>query len=317
MKLQERIAFAVAGGAGHVSPYWRYRLWRRLSPHDRHRSLSGSRPVWRSIRPHGYQMRLFEDDWLERYALHAGHYYQDDLCELIRQTVRPSSCVIDVGANIGFITLCAAKAVGPAGRVFAVEASARLAERLEEALTRNGIGNTTVFNSAAGDFNGVATLDVHEHHGMSSVSTGSGGTGGDGGDGAAGGGSEAGSGSQAAGGTTRVRMARLDDLLDGRVEDGVPIFVKIDVEGFELAVLRGMPTLLARPATTVFVEVGDPLASAYGARTQDIFDLMASHGYRGYRARTSPLGGRMRYKPLPGPLAQFTYDVCFSREALG
>ncbi len=299
MNLQERIAFAVAGGAGHISPFWRYRLWRRLSPHDRHRSLSGSRPVWRSVRPHGYQMRLSEDDWLERYALHAGHYYQDDLCELIRQTVRPGSCVIDVGANIGFITLCAAKAVGTNGRVFAVEASARLVGRLEEAVAHNRIGNTTVINSAAGDFNGVASLDVHEHHGMSSVST-------------------AGSGAvRDGGGETQVRMARLDDLLDGRIDEGMPLFVKIDVEGFELAVLRGMPTLLARPATTVFVEVGDPLASAYGAKTQDIFDLMASHGYRGYRARTSPLGGRVSFKPLPGPLEKFTYDVCFSREELG
>ena len=298
MKFQERIAYAVAGSAGRVSPFWRYRLWRRLSPHDRHRSLSGSRPVWRSIRPHGYQMRLSEDDWLERYALHAGHYYQDDLCELIRQTVRPGSCVIDVGANIGFITLTAAKAVGTAGRVFAVEASARLVERLEVVLTRNRIGNTTVFNSAAGDFNGVASLDVHEHHGMSSVSAADGGA-------------------HEGGGGTQVRMARLDDLLDGRIDEGMPLFVKIDVEGFELAVLRGMPELLARPATTVFVEVGDPLASAYGAKTQDIFDLMASHGYRGYRAGTSPFGGRISFKPLPGPLEKFTYDVCFSREALG
>ena len=217
MKLQERIAYAVAGGAGHLSPFWRYRLWRRLSPHDRHRSLTGSQRVWRSIAPHGYQMRLSEDDWLERYALHAGHYYQDDLCELIRQTVKPGSCVVDVGANIGFITLCAARAVGTAGRVFAVEASALLVERLEEVLTRNRIGNTTVFNSAAGDYNGVAALDVHEHHGMSSVSTG-----------------EGGGGTLEGFGATRVRMARLDDLLDGRIDDGMRVFAKIDVEGFEL-----------------------------------------------------------------------------------
>jgi hypothetical protein len=92
--------------------------------------------------------------------------------------------------------------------------------------------------------------------------------------------------------------------------------VKIDVEGFELAVLRGMPKLLSRPLTRVFVEVGDPLASAYGARTQDIFDLMAGRGYQGYRATTSPVTGRIRFKPLAGPLDKFTYDVCFSREPL-
>jgi len=292
MKLQERIAYAVAGGAGHISPFWRYRLWRRLSPGDRHRSLSGSRPIWRSLRPHGYQMQLSEDDWLERYALHSGHYYQDDLCELIRQTVQPGSCFIDVGANIGFITLCGARAVGRSGRVFSVEASARLVERLEDVLARNRIANTTVFNTAAGDYNGVASLQVHEHHGMSAVSTDSG-----------------------AAAVNQVRMARLDDLLDGRIGEGVPSLFKIDVEGFELAVLQGMPKLLARPSSRVFVEVGDPLASAYGAKTQDIFDLMAAHGFKGYRARTSPVGGGISFKPLPAPLDKFTYDVYFSRES--
>ena len=42
---------------------------------------------------------------------------------------------------------------------------------------------------------------------------------------------------------------------------------------------------------------------------------MASHGYQGYRARTAPLGGSITFKPLPGPLDKFTYDVYFSREA--
>lgn len=290
MKVQERIAYAIAGGAGHLSPYWRYRLWRRLSPRDRHRTLSGSRPRWSRIGPHGYEMRLSEDDWLERYALHAGHYYQDDLCELVRQTVMPGSCFVDVGANIGFITLCAAKAVGPDGRVFAVEAAPRLQERLRECLAHNGIGNTTVIHAAAGDYNGVAVLQDHEHHGMSAVSTN--------------------------GEGNRVRMARLDDLVADRIGDRTPLFVKIDVEGFELAVLRGMTRLLGRQRTSVFVEVGDPLASAYGARTQDIFDLMAGQGYRGYRVRTAPVGGRVTFRPLPGPLDKFTYDVYFSRESL-
>ena len=289
MKLQERIAYAVAGGAGHISPYWRYRLWRRLSPGDRHRSLSGNRPAWRPVRPHGYEMELSEDDWLERYAIHAGHYYQDDLCELIRQTVEPGSCVVDVGANIGFVTLCAARAVGPSGHVFAVEASERLARRLESALAHNEIANTTVFATAAGDFNGVAALDVHEHHGMSAVSA------------------------NGSPGSSQVRMSRVDDLLAGSLASEMPVFVKIDVEGFELAVLRGMPALLARPRTRVFVEVGDPLSSAYGARTQDIFDLMTGLGYQGYRARTSPVGGSVVFQPLPGPLDKFTYDVYFTR----
>ena len=44
-------------------------------------------------------------------------------------------------------------------------------------------------------------------------------------------------------------MRRADDLLRGRIPEGVPAFVKIDVEGAELGVLKGMPLLLQRPNT--------------------------------------------------------------------
>lgn len=69
----------------------------------------------------------------------------------------------------------------------------------------------------------------------------------------------------------RVRTARLDDLLPNshRVD-----FVKIDVEGAELLVLRGAAATLARCRPTVVFEHGPGAADCYGARPEEVHDLL-------------------------------------------
>lgn len=69
----------------------------------------------------------------------------------------------------------------------------------------------------------------------------------------------------------RVRTARLDDVLpkDHRVD-----FVKIDVEGAELLVLRGAIETLRRCRPTMVFEHGPGAADCYGARPEDLHDLL-------------------------------------------
>jgi len=78
-------------------------------------------------------------------------------------------------------------------------------------------------------------------------------------------------------GTESIEVRRLDDVLTPESLTG-PIFIKIDVQGYELEALRGMPKLLAA-AAAVYIEVsfvplytGQPLASA-------IIDHMHSAGF--------------------------------------
>jgi hypothetical protein len=70
---------------------------------------------------HGYVMRLDLGDWSERISYFLGRYY--DLCtqHIMSKYLKEGDRVLDVGANIGMLTIHAASLVGSSGRVDAVE----------------------------------------------------------------------------------------------------------------------------------------------------------------------------------------------------
>ena len=81
----------------------------------------------------GYKLSLDlqreKDYWLGTYELY--------LQAALREIVRPGMVAYDVGANIGYISLLLAKAVGESGRVYAFEALPHNLERLRANLGLN------------------------------------------------------------------------------------------------------------------------------------------------------------------------------------
>jgi FkbM family methyltransferase len=70
-----------------------------------------------------------------------------------------------------------------------------------------------------------------------------------------------------------VRTERLDDVVP---RDQAIDFVKIDVEGAELLVLRGAVMTLRRTRPTIVFEHGPGAADFYGARPEQVYDLLSS-----------------------------------------
>ena len=70
---------------------------------------------WLSVRGkwHGYEMHLNLADWSERQTWFLARYHELDLQLLMNACLRPGDRVIDVGANIGMLSLHAAWRVGP------------------------------------------------------------------------------------------------------------------------------------------------------------------------------------------------------------
>lgn len=160
--------------------------------------------------------------------------YELDTARAMRRLVRPGDWVLDVGANIGYMTALAARMVGAGGRVDAFEPEPGNRARLEAHVALNGLSDRVRVHAVAlSDRAGEAT--IHSFAGVA--------------------GSNHGSSSLfpharlSPSATAPVATARLDDVLAAL--DGVagrrPRLVKMDVEGAEPLVVSGMAGLLGGP----------------------------------------------------------------------
>ncbi len=165
------------------------------------------------------------------------------------QFLRPGDVALDVGANIGTCTLAMARAVGAKGRVHAFEPQALVFQTLCANLAMNGLTQVRAWPWAVGETPGTAripvpAIDTDSNLGAVRVQT--------------------------EGRTEPVPLVRLDGLGIERAA-----LLKIDVEGMELAVLRGAAALLRRFRPAVYFEAKKVLGG-----TVECLKLLCDQDYR-------------------------------------
>jgi FkbM family methyltransferase len=74
-----------------------------------------------------------------------------DVHDAILGNLRPGDIFVDGGANVGYYSILAAKAVGPGGMVVAIEAIPPTADQLAQNLELNGIANALIVQKAIQD----------------------------------------------------------------------------------------------------------------------------------------------------------------------
>jgi len=188
-------------------------------------------------------------------------YIEPNVMKLLQKTFLPGSVFLDVGTNFGFYTVVAGAQVGDAGRIYAFEANPFLVNFIDDNARINGIRDRiTIINKAVSDRAGTARF------GFSYSGTGGGSL--------WKGGNKAGAndGEQ----LIDVELVRIDDALPpGLVVD----CVKIDVEGGELAALRGMHNVVARsPCIRIVMEFFPPLLAAGSGGAGEVLDQLARMG---------------------------------------
>lgn len=158
--------------------------------------------------------------------------------DAIQKHVRPGMTFYDLGANIGFFSLVAARLVGPGGCVISFEADPEIAARLRENLAYNRFTHASAEEKAVwSEFTTVsfarADSRTSPDRGLGHVST---------------------SDSTAAK-TISVEAVSLDEYVLLRP---APDFIKCDVEGAEVAVFQGAERLLREKCPILLVEMHSP-----------------------------------------------------------
>jgi FkbM family methyltransferase len=177
---------------------------------------------------------------------------EDWAIAVMRETLRPGQTVVDVGANIGYYVLFEASLVGPSGRVYGIEPVPDNFSLLERNVALNVYGTIELHRFAVSETPGRSVMHLshlRNWHAMTPV--------------------------QGTGRTIDVEVQPLDAFLDGKP---FPALVRMDVEGHEYQILRGMQRTIAEaPDLTLFIEIHPHIIGAEKMRS--MLSMLVTHGY--------------------------------------
>jgi len=192
--------------------------------------------------------------------------------ESVRPLIRPGDQVIDVGANMGYLTVMFARWVGPQGKVYSLEPVPEIFNVLRYTVQRLKLDQVITHGVGASSKTGESFMEIPRY---------------------------------ASGGENLyesrivelpdpanglrhvpVHLSRLDDLLLSATSRIA--FIKIDVEGHEFEVIQGALAIIERDHPPMVIEIsGDP--SDKSTSSGQLFQWLKQKGYSAY----SSLEGRL------------------------
>ena len=205
------------------------------------------------VQRNGYRIRLYPTI-MTKFCFDKTQYFRQDEEDFLMRYLRNGDTYIDVGANIGLFTLKAASIVGGNGRIYAFEPMPRIFRVLESNVRFNKFRNVRTYNYGLGDKPSNAYISDHPvDDSVNSVIN---------------------------SGTIRIELRTLDSF--DFYKDKKVNLLKVDVEGFELFVLKGAANTLLK-TDCVFFESWNTHFEKYGYKCSDVFGVLKSSGFEIYK----------------------------------
>lgn len=216
------------------------------------------RPVVARFATGGLRMRLTPR--LHSFGTTALFIRRDEYEPELRAAARlvpPGSVAIDIGGSYGVFALFLAHYAGPDGRVHSFEPGRFSFAQLSANVALNGFeGRIALHNAAAGDHAGTLRL---YHLAESPVNFSVGGV--------------------AGVAFEEVPAVRIDEVVPAAEWPRVR-FIKVDVEGFEMAALAGAAAIIAAAQPVIMFEVSAAALARQGQSPADVYAFLAGLGYR-------------------------------------
>jgi FkbM family methyltransferase len=200
--------------------------------------------------------------------------HHKELIPALSRVIRPDSAILDVGSHAGQFAKLFAR-MAPQGHVYAFEPGSYALSILKQAIRINRLSNVTVFPLGLGDAPGELRLSVpikrsgSVGYGLSHVSS----------DGPA-------SANERRPGwryvEETIQISTIDAVVAAQRIERVD-FIKADIEGWEMRMLAGAASTIARDRPALMIEVVDEHLRRAGDSADDLFDFLAGHGYRAFK----------------------------------
>ena len=205
----------------------------------------------------GHKMYLAQNSYVSKRLVRYG-IHEENETNLVKSKIKEGEIVVDIGANIGYYSLIFAKLVGKSGKVFAFEPEPKNFHLLQKNLKTNSYENVTIEKKGISDKNGKSKFYISERNvGAHSIFP-----------------------------HTKyhksfidVEIVTLDDYFHKKEIDKIS-FVKIDVEGGEVAILRGMSCILANENLKILIEYSPEIYRRFGEKPEDLFKILNENDFQ-------------------------------------
>lgn len=201
------------------------------------------------------------DNYIEWSILSTGTY-EDEIGKLIKISLTAGDTAIDIGGNIGLQSLRMSACVGATGKVFVFEPLNYLQEKFQKNMSLNKANNVTLFPFALSDQQNELDLAINKNQwNQGTFSLNSNTTGND---------------------KQRVVVKVADDMPEIQSANNISL-IKIDVEGFEYHVLRGLKQTLQKHKPRIIFEYDTNYWAQTGQSITDCYEFLLSLNYSLYQ----------------------------------
>ena len=205
-----------------------------------------------------FRMQLYRDQVIDSQLYYTGSF-EPDAEQTIQRLVREGDVVVDIGANIGYLTLHLARQTGRQGQVFAFEPIDETFGRLTTNLGLNDLPQVTPIQAGVSDTSSDGiSFTINSSYRLDG---------------------------QGKTCEQRIRLTTIDDFAEAQNLSRLD-FIKIDTDGMEVRVFKGAQRSLQRFCPSILTECCPGYLREAGSSADAMINMLESLGYEFYNPGT-------------------------------